>query len=155
MLIEILISTMLLAVMPQAQSQSAIVPYLVLPTYPALSARAGIEADFTVSLEIEAGQASKVDIAERGTWSPYSGKKLEGCSEFCNEMKQSIASALSHWQFRSIQQGSFSLTVAFRHKSLRGEEESQTYTVYKVRGDGTLPPSEILIELHFKFPDAR
>ena len=98
MLTGLLICTMLSVVMQSGHFQPDTSPFLTLPIYPALSARAGIEGDFTVRVEIEDGQAKKVNITQGVTRSSRDGKD-EGCTEFCGEMKQAITSALAHWQF--------------------------------------------------------
>ncbi len=120
-----MLNVMLICLMSLGQLRNDTSSYLALPIYPALSARAGIEGDFTVRLEIAGGQAQKVEITNSITSSPYLREKYEGPSAFCDEMKQAITNALSHWQFQTKQKSTFILMVSFRHKSLTQEIEKQ------------------------------
>ena len=93
--------------MPPGQLRSDTSAFVALPNYPELPARAGIEGDFTVKLEIEGGQTKYVEITKSITSSPHLGEKYEEPGQFRDELKQAIISALSHCQFQTKQKSTF------------------------------------------------
>jgi hypothetical protein len=132
----------------QAEQQLPMTPDdgYVLPKYPALPARAYVNADYELALEIEQGTVMSIKVLSGPT----------GDAGLGNHFVPAMESAIKRWRFRNVSPGIRYLKVSFRSFKTNSEEGKPTYYIYRVDASpfgSENPPSKITIEYHLPVPE--
>jgi hypothetical protein len=115
----------------------------ILPIYPPLAARAFLNADYELALEVEQGSIAGIKV--------ISGQTAGLGRDFIESMERVIRK----WRLK-VESGIWPLRVSFRSVRTNSEEGKPTYYIYRVdespfSSDG--PPSKITIEYHHPVPE--